>query len=161
MISFNEVEKYIDNSYVILDLKASNKDEAISEMLIYSESKGLRINIAQTIESMYKKEDIISSGLGYGVAFPHVRTNEVEDNDLIFAVSKKGLNYSALDKKPVHLLTMFLTNKKSNDKYLGLLSLFTKISRMSMYSVVLLESKTEEEFKTKMKDISKDMLGVK
>ena len=83
MISFNEVEKYIDNSYVILDLKASNKDEAISEMLIYSESKGLRINIAQTIESMYKKEDIISSGLGYGVAFPHVRTNEVEDNDII------------------------------------------------------------------------------
>ncbi|MDA1470228.1 hypothetical protein OGZ02_15735 [Brachyspira hyodysenteriae] len=40
MISFNEVEKYIDNSYVILDLKASDKNEAISEMLIYSESKG-------------------------------------------------------------------------------------------------------------------------
>ena len=97
MISFNEVEKYINNSYVILDLKAENKDEAISEMLIHSESNGLRINIAQIIEAMYKKEDIISSGLGYGVAFPHVRTNEVEDNDIIFGVSKKGLNYSALD----------------------------------------------------------------
>ena len=161
MISFNEVEKYINNSYVILDLKAENKDEAISEMLIHSESNGLRINIAQIIEAMYKKEDIISSGVGYGVAFPHVRTNEVEDNDIIFGVSKKGLNYSALDKKPVHLITMFLTNKNCSEKYLGLLSLFTKISRMTMYPVVLLESKTIEEFKTKMKDISKDMLGVK
>lgn len=56
---------------------------------------------------------------------------------------------------------MFLTNKNSNEKYLGLLSLFTKISRMSMYPVILLESKTEEEFKTKMKNISKEMLGVK
>ena len=90
-----------------------------------------------------------------------MRTNEVEDNDLIFAVSRKGLNYSALDKKPVHLLTMFLTNKNSNEKYLGLLSLFTKISRMSMYPVILLESKTVDEFKSKLKDISKEMLGVK
>ncbi|MEI0491566.1 PTS sugar transporter subunit IIA [Brachyspira intermedia] len=161
MISLNDVEKYINNSYVILDLKADNKEEAISEMLIYSEANGLRINIAQIIESMYKKEDIISSGLGYGVAFPHVRTNQVEDNDIIFAVSKKGLNYSALDKKPVHLLTMFLTNKNSNEKYLGLLSLFTKISRMSMYPVVLLESKTIEEFKGKLIEISKEMLNTK
>lgn len=161
MISLNEVSKYIDKSYVILDLKATNKDEAISEMLIYAESNGLRINIAQTIEAMYKKEDIISSGLGYGVAFPHVRTNEVEDNDIIFAISKKGLNYSSLDKKPVHLLIMFLTNKNSNDKYLNLLSLFTKISRMTMYPVVLLESKNIEEFKSKLKDISADTLGGK
>ena len=116
MISLNEVEKYIRESYVILDLKADNKDEAISEMLIYSEASGLRINISQIIESMYKKEDIISSGLGYGVAFPHVRTSQVEDNNIIFAISKKGLNYSAIDKKPVHLLTMFLTNKNSNEQ---------------------------------------------
>ncbi len=152
MISLNEVEKYIRESY---------KDEAISEMLIYSEASGLRINISQIIESMYKKEDIISSGLGYGVAFPHVRTSQVEDNNIIFAISKKGLNYSAIDKKPVHLLTMFLTNKNSNDKYLKLLSLFTKISRMSMYLVVLLESKTIEEFKNKLINISKDMIASK
>lgn len=161
MISLNEVEKYIRESYVILDLKADNKDEAISEMLIYSEASGLRINISQIIESMYKKEDIISSGLGYGVAFPHVRTSQVEDNNIIFAISKKGLNYSAIDKKPVHLLTMFLTNKNSNDKYLKLLSLFTKISRISMYLVVLLESKTIEEFKNKLINISKDMIASK
>ncbi|WP_300705115.1 PTS sugar transporter subunit IIA [uncultured Brachyspira sp.] len=161
MISINEVEKYINNSYVILDLKSETKEEAISEMLIYSESNGLRINISKIIESIYKKEDIISSGLGYGVAFPHVRTSQVKDNDIIFAISKKGLNYSAIDKKPVHLLTMFLTNKNSNEKYLALLSLFTKISRMSMYPVILLESKTVEEFKSKFINISKEMLSVK
>lgn len=161
MISINDVEKYINNSYVILDLKAENKKEAISEMLIHSEANGLRINIAQIIESMYKKEDIISSGLGYGVAFPHVRTSQVDDNNIIFAISRKGLNYSALDEKPVHLLAMFLTNKNANEKYLGLLSLFTKISRMSMYAVVLLESKTDDEFKSKLINISKEMLGSK
>lgn len=161
MISLKEVSKTIESSYVLLNLKAKNKEEAISEMLIYAESKGLRINIDKTIKFMYKKEEIITSGLGYGIAFPHVRTSEVEENELIFAVSKKGLNYYALDNKPVHLLTMFLTPIGKNEKYLNLLSIFTKVSRFSMYAVLLLESKSEEEFKSKLYKMVKDIMEEK
>lgn len=161
MISLNEVTKIIEDSYILLNLKAANKDEAISEMLIYAESKGLRINIDRTINFMYKKEEIITSGLGYGVAFPHVRTSEVEENKLIFAISKTGLNYYALDNKPVHLLTMFLTPISKNEKYLNLLSLFTKVSRLSMYTVLLLESRKEEEFKKKLITMVKDIMEEK
>lgn len=161
MISLNEVTKIIEDSYILLNLKAANKEEAISEMLIYAESKGLRINIDRTINFMYKKEEIITSGLGYGVAFPHVRTSEVEENKLIFAISKTGLNYYALDNKPVHLLTMFLTPIGKNEKYLNLLSLFTKVSRLSMYTVLLLESRKEEEFKKKLITMVKDIMEEK
>lgn len=158
MISLNEVTKIIEGSYILLNLKAENKEEAISEMLIYAESKGLRINIDKTINFMYKKEEIITSGLGYGVAFPHVRTSEVEEDKLIFAVSKEGLNYYALDNKPVHLLAMFLTPAGKNEKYLNLLSIFTKVSRLSMYTVLLLESRKEEEFKNKLITMVKDIM---
>lgn len=161
MMSLNEILDDIKKSYIILDLKANNKQEAISEMLIYAESNGLRINISKTIECMFKKEDIISSGLGYGVAFPHLRTKEVQENELIFAISKTGINYYALDQKPVHLLTMFLTPIDKSDKYLQLLSLMTKISKLSMYTVLLLESKTQEEFKNKLSDMVKDIIGGK
>ena len=161
MMSLNEILDDIKKSYIILDLKANNKQEAISEMLIYAESNGLRINISKTIECMFKKENIISSGLGYGVAFPHLRTKEVQENELIFAISKPGINYYALDQKPVHLLTMFLTPIDESDKYLQLLSLMTKISKLSMYTVLLLESKTQEEFKNKLSDMVKDIIGGK
>ena len=161
MMSLNEILDDIKKSYIILDLKANNKQEAISEMLIYAESNGLRINISKTIECMFKKENIISSGLGYGVAFPHLRTKEVQENELIFAISKQGINYYALDQKPVHLLTMFLTPIDKSDKYLQLLSLMTKISKLSIYTVLLLESKTQEEFKNKLSDMVKDIIGGK
>lgn len=161
MVSLNEVTKIIEGSYILLNLKAENKEEAISEMLIYAESKGLRINIDKTINFMYKKEEIITSGLGYGVAFPHVRTSEVEEDKLIFAVSKEGLNYYALDNKPVHLLAMFLTPAGKNEKYLNLLSIFTKVSRLSMYTVLLLESRKEEEFKNKLITMVKDIMEEK
>ena len=161
MMSLNEILDNVKKSYIMLDLKANSKQEAISEMLIYAESNGLRINISKTIECMFKKENIISSGLGYGVAFPHLRTKEVQENELIFAISKLGINYYALDQKPVHLLTMFLTPIDKSDKYLQLLSLMTKISKLSMYTVLLLESKTQEEFKNKLSDMVKDIIGGK
>ena len=155
------MSKIIESSYILLNLKASNKEEAISEMLIYAESKGLRINIDKTINFMYKKEEIITSGLGYGVAFPHIRTSEVKEDKLIFALSKEGINYYALDKKPVHLLNMFLTPVGKSEKYLNLLSLFTKVSRLSMYTVLLLESENEEEFKNKLLSMVKDIMEEK
>lgn len=95
------------------------------------------------------------------MAFPHVRTSEVEEDKLIFAISKEGLNYFALDKKPVHLLTMFLTPIGRSEKYLNLLSLFTKVSRLSMYTVLLLESNNEEEFKNKLLKMVKDIMEEK
>lgn len=150
MDAVKSIKKCIESSYVFLDLDSNTKDEAISEMLIKAESKGLRINIAEIIEAVYKKERILTSGLGYGVAFPHTPTDDVKEETIIFGVSKNGIDYSSLDKKPVHLLIMFLTPSISSEQYLSHLSMFTKISRLTMYIVLLIESKTEEEFKNKM-----------
>lgn len=145
------LKKIIDNSYIFLDMQAHTKEEAISELLIRSEAEGLRINIANIITGIYKKESIVSSGLGYGVAFPHTPTDEVEEETIIFGVSRQGVDYESLDKHPAHLIIMFLTPaKKSNEEYLTHLSIFTKISKLSMYVILLMESKTKEEFRSKL-----------
>lgn len=150
MDAVKSIKKCIESSHVFLNLKSITKDEAISEMLIKAESNGLRINITEIMEAIYKKEKILTSGLGYGVAFPHTPTDEVKEETIIFGVSRNGIEYSSLDKKPVHLLIMFLTPTVSSEQYLSHLSMFTKISRLTMYVVLLIESKTEEEFKSKM-----------
>ena len=56
---------------------------------------------------------------------------------------------------------MFLTPIGKNEKYLNLLSIFTKVSRFSMYAVLLLESKSEEEFKSKLYKMVKDIMEEK
>lgn len=147
------IKHCIEKSYVFLDLNSKTKEEAISEMLIRAEEKGLRININTILEKIYKKEKIMTSGLGYGVAFPHTPTDEVEQETLIFGISKEGIDYSSLDKKPVHLLIMILNPESDTEIYLSHLSIFTKISRLTMYIVLLIESKTEQEFKTTILDV--------
>lgn len=153
MEGVKNLKSYIEKSFIFLNLDADTKEEAISELLIKSEKEGLRINITNVMQDIYKKESIVTSGLGYGVAFPHTVTKEVSDEIIIFGVSKKGVDYNSLDKKPVHLFVMFLTPASSSKQYLSHLSVFTKISKLSMYVVLLIESKTKEEFKKVIIDL--------
>jgi len=143
----------IEKSHVFLDLKGVSKDEVISEMLIMAENNGLRVNITNIIQGINKKEKIITSGLGYGIAFPHVATSEVNEISSIFGISKKGIDYQSIDGKPVHFFCMILSPEDSKNEYVSYLSFLSKTLRMSMYAVVLSQSKTEEEFRKKMINI--------
>ena len=112
MISVNDLSVLLDNSYIIVDLKSKSKDGAINEMLNYAISNGLDINIENVISIINKKETIGNSGLGYGIAFPHIRTKDLEQNKIIFAISREGVDYGSRDNKPVHFIILFLTSLK-------------------------------------------------
>lgn len=158
MEKIKSIRRSIENSYVFLDLKASNKDEAISEMLIRAEGEGLRVNVTNIFNGINEKEAIMTSGLGYGVAFPHVATSEVSEINFIFGISKKGIDYGARDNKPVYLFCMILSKDgSSNNEYVSYLSLLSKTLRFSMYTIVLTKSETEDAFKEKMIDILEGM----
>ncbi len=148
------IKECVKKSYVFLNLRSKTKDEVISEMLIKAEESGLRINISAVLERIYKKEKILTSGLGYGVAFPHTATSEVSEETIIFGISKEGVDYNSIDKKPVYLLAMILNPSSETDVYLSHLSFLSKMSRLTMYVVLLIESKTEEEFKSQMATIA-------
>ncbi len=160
MISVNDLSVLLDNSYIIVDLKSKSKDGAINEMLNYAISNGLDINIENVISIINKKETIGNSGLGYGIAFPHIRTKDLEQNKIIFAISREGVDYGSRDNKPVHFIILFLTSLKpsENNKYLSFLSLITRMSRLIMYTVLLIESKTKDEFRNKFFNIGKNIL---
>ena len=160
MISADDLSLLLDNSYVIVDLKSKSKDGAINEMLSYAMSNGLKISIDNTVSIINKKETIGSSALGYGIAFPHIRTKELKQNKIIFAISRDGVDYGSRDNKPVHFIVLFLTslNPSENNKYLSFLSLITRMSRLIMYTVLLIESKTKDEFRNKFFNIGKSLL---
>ncbi len=147
MSKLKAIKKYIDNAYVYLDIKSNNKEDALKEILLDLKKKGINLDTNNIITNIYKKEGISSSGLGYGVAFPHTYTEDINDEMIIFATSKKGLTYNSIDNKPVHLLIMFLTPKAQSGQYLEHLSILAKVSHFAMHVVLLLEAKTEEQFK--------------
>lgn len=72
--------------------------------------------------AVHEREAVMSTGIGGGIAVPHVRISEVTEPVLCVGVCPKGLDYGALDNQPVHILVLFAMPKDADKEYLGLLA---------------------------------------
>ena len=71
---------------------------------------------------MHDREAVMSTGIGNGIAIPHVRIPEVTAVTLGVGIAPKGIDFGAIDNKPVHILVLFATPKDSDKEYLKLLA---------------------------------------
>lgn len=117
-----------DKVYTFLDkntavgIKADTKKGAITEMVNSLESAGKVKNIQGTIEKLLEREALATTGIGNGVAFPHVRTDEVSQIVLAFGRSINGIEFNSIDKKPVHIIFMILTPVNKGEMMLKIMS---------------------------------------
>jgi len=72
--------------------------------------------------AVYDRELAMSTGIGGGIAIPHVRIKQVLKPTLGVAVSRQGIAFGTLDNKPVHILVLFATPEGADSEYLGLLA---------------------------------------
>lgn len=82
------------------------------------------------LEEIQKREEQCNTGIGMGVAVPHVRARR-EEGELFCAVgwSPTGIDYSASDAKPVHLVVMYYIPGAQKNVYLKEISTLVKAMR--------------------------------
>jgi PTS system fructose-specific IIC component/PTS system nitrogen regulatory IIA component len=109
------------SDFIKIGLEAEDKDEAFEE-LVDQFCRAARINAREDIlESLREREKKMSTGIHQGIAIPHCKTSAVERVYGVLGVSKKGIDYDALDGKPVYLLFLILVPETDTEKHLGLL----------------------------------------
>ena len=69
----------------------------------------------------------MSTGIGYGIGIPHATTTFVSEVVAIVGRSRKGVQFGALDGKPVHLVFLFLVPSDQFQKHLNVLA---KVARL-------------------------------
>ena len=114
----------------IPDLKAKTRDEVLAEMVNHAAAAKV-IRDQDVILGMLKnRESLGSTGLGEGVAFPHGRSLAIPSLMALFARSKKGVEYGAIDGKPVQLFFMFIAPPiEKENRYLPALGRVVELIR--------------------------------
>lgn len=85
---------------VNLDLKSSEKDDILLELITLL---GLDKDSEGKLHKMLKRrENLGSTGIGKGIAIPHCRSNVVESLQVAFGRKRDGVEFRAIDDKPVH-----------------------------------------------------------
>ena len=103
-------------------------------------------NRQELVQEILKREELMSTALGRGIAIPHVRLSSVTDLVVSVGISRTDIiDFQALDDEPVRLVLMIAAAYNQPAYYLQTLSFFSARLKNRNLRSALLEAKTPEE----------------
>lgn len=136
-----DIDKLLTSKRISYDLKASNKEESIDELIEILYSDGVIRDKSIFKKAVMKREEEFSTGIGNGIGIPHGKSDAVLEAAIALGISKEGIEFDSMDGEPVNLIFLIAVPEESNDIHLKILSY---ISRRLMHSSVrekLMEAK--------------------
>ena len=105
--------------YILSELKAVDRDSAIRELLQYLIFVGaIEHQFEESLfDALRQRENVLTTGVGFGVAFPHATSNAVTKKIVVLGKSKNGINFSSIDGQPtkeIYLMISPVTHEIAN-----------------------------------------------
>lgn len=124
-----KISEMIHPETIVYPLKANTKHDVILELANAMTRTGKLHSLSGYIEAIEAREDLGSTGVGFGIAIPHAKTSSVKEPGLAFGISPEGIDYQSLDGEKAHLFFMIAAPEGENNLHLQTLA---KLSRKLM-----------------------------
>ncbi len=139
------LKELLKREHLILDMKARTKDEALEELVSVLNFPPDKKRLL--LDTLKKREAIGSTGIGRGIAIPHARSVVLDRVYLVVGRSKEGVDFDALDGKPVHLFFMLAAPPQDpGTQYLLALGKVAALARKLAKTKEYLEIDDPDEF---------------
>ena len=122
-----KITDYLTSELVVAELAVSSKDEALQQLAEHVAAVSPELESAGVLAVLKEREALGSTGIGGGIAIPHGKTSGLKEVVVLFARSSPGVEFSAVDGKPVHLIFLLLAPVGAAGTHLKILA---RISRM-------------------------------
>jgi fructose-specific phosphotransferase system IIA component len=109
----------------VLILKSADKESAIRELATAIAASDDVADGEALLEAILDREQIMSTGIGLGIAIPHAKIPSVKDFVVALGKSPAGIEFHSLDGKPVHFVVMIAGPDQQQERYLQLLARIT------------------------------------
>jgi PTS system nitrogen regulatory IIA component len=117
----NRLSPLLPLNHVVLDLEVSSKKRLFEQIgLVFENSR--QIPRARVFDSLFDREKLGSTGLGYGVAIPHGRMKNLKETLCAFVRTQAPVPFESPDGQPVRLVIAMLVPEHATEAHLELLS---------------------------------------
>ncbi|MCR5723924.1 MAG: PTS sugar transporter subunit IIA [Treponema sp.] len=130
----------------IVFINQSTKHDALVELASNLASAPQVKNEQELVAEILKREELMSTAIGRGIAIPHVRLASVTDLVMSVGICRQNLiDFQTIDDTPVRLLIMIAAAYNQHAYYLQTLSYFSSKLKNAELLSTLLQSKTPAE----------------
>ena len=132
----------------IVFINHSTKHDAIVQLSQVLATAPQIKNASELTTEILKREELMSTAIGKGIAIPHVRLSSVTDLVMAVGVCKKPItDYQTIDETPVDLLFMIAAAYNQHSLYLKTISHFCgKLKQESLHENIINAKDAQEVF---------------
>lgn len=117
-----KLSKLIEEDLMSFELAATGKEAVIKELVELAAKSKLVRDTELLEEEVIKREKLVTTGVGWGVAFPHAKTRAMKGIVIAFGRSAKGIPFEAMDGKPVHLFFLIAAPEDTIGAHLNVMA---------------------------------------
>lgn len=106
-----KLSDFVVRDAILVDLQATGKEEAVREIVRSLRDAGqvAEVDYEGVVRAILGREELGSTGIGQGVAVPHTRHPTVQRLVGTVALSRRGVDFAALDGEPVHIFFLLIS----------------------------------------------------
>jgi fructose-specific phosphotransferase system IIA component len=97
------------------------------------------------MREILKREGVMSTGIGSGIAIPHALTDDIEHLVIVFARTERPIDFQALDDQPVDLVFMLVGPKSGASLYVKLLARVSRLLQNEGFKERLRQAENPDE----------------
>lgn len=140
------MDNIINVNVIDLHLKSSNKDAAMEYMADLINQDGRLIDKEEYIKSVKEREATFTTGIGFGVAIPHGKSDAVKVPTVAFGKCREGMDWQAVDEKPIYMVFLIAVPKQADsNQHLKILAALSRKLMHDEFRKEILETEDKEK----------------
>ena len=140
-----KLSKFTEEELITFELKGTDKDSVIRELVELASKSKLVRDKDDLLKDIQERENLVTTGVGYGVAFPHAKTKAVKGIVITFGRADAGIDFDAMDKKPVHLFFLIAAPEDAIGAHLNVMARLSFLMKSEENRQKLLKVKSPGE----------------
>lgn len=141
-----KITDLLSKESILLNIDVKDKDACLVKLVDLMDASGKISDKESYLDAVHEREKEGTTGVGNGIAIPHGRCSGVKEPGLAAMTIPSGVEYNALDSKPVDLAFLIAAPEGSGSMHLEILSKLATMLMDENFVADLKKAKTVEEF---------------
>jgi PTS system nitrogen regulatory IIA component len=124
------IAEQITKDVVKVSLESKGKPEVLRELAEILWNAGVIDDVDAVLAAIDRREEKGSTGLEFGIAVPHAKSERVKQLTMAVSISKEGIGFDALDGEPSKPFFLMLAPPDQTGSHIEALAEIAKLARV-------------------------------
>lgn len=143
--SLTEIHQLLSPRTIRVGLPGQAKEEIIDRLVDLLDDHPAVVDLDRVRGAVFEREEVMSTGVGKGLALPHAKTSAVTDTVAAFAITAEPIDFGSIDNEPVRLVFLLLGPETAKSQHIKLLSRISRLMNRDPFRERLLKAPGAEE----------------